>query len=270
MTVYIDSFILINLMLNFLILLAVKKLLRFHTPKPRIFAGSLIGTAYALFMFMPKTAFIFCWLGKLAFSLIITVVTYRHTSFLQYIKTVTVFYIVSFAFGGCVYAITGHSELKIVVSAAVGAYFLIDMFSCFYKRLCTVKNSTVKVTISLGDTSAEFDAIIDTGSALTEPASGLPVVVAELDSLREILPYTVCCAYDSGLCVYDTVALSEGVIRLNLIPFKSLGKEHGFIAGFVPSKTEIDGKEVKCAIGIYDRRLSADGVYRGLVNPVLL
>jgi len=48
----------------------------------------------------------------------------------------------------------------------------------------------VALCLCVGDRSARFPALIDTGNRLREPLSGLPVLIAEASLLRDILPET--------------------------------------------------------------------------------
>lgn len=48
----------------------------------------------------------------------------------------------------------------------------------------------VTLCLRVGNRSARFPALIDTGNRLREPLSGLPVLIAEASLLRDILPQT--------------------------------------------------------------------------------
>ena len=45
-----------------------------------------------------------------------------------------------------------------------------------------------RVRLTLGERQVELTGLVDTGNTLTDPATGRPVLVAEADSLEELLP----------------------------------------------------------------------------------
>ena len=135
-TIYIDQYLLINFLCNFLILQLTRKVMREKSSNPRVFLSSVIGAVYAVCIFIPQTAFLCSWLGKLLFSMLLVGITYKIHTLKRYLRTLCVFYIVSFIMGGCGYAIAawctpGGSAhlLKILLTTTMLSYFVITYFS---------------------------------------------------------------------------------------------------------------------------------------------
>jgi len=51
-------------------------------------------------------------------------------------------------------------------------------------------NWTINIRLNVQGASVCFPALIDTGNRLHEPLSGLPVIIAEFDTIRDVLPDT--------------------------------------------------------------------------------
>jgi len=242
MTVYIDSFVIFNFFINYLILIATKLLHNPKTTRFKMLAGSAICVLYSAMMFLKNTDFLLTYPCKLIFSLLITGFVYRHNNIYDYIRTVLVFYIVTFVFGGCVHALINNADLKLIFIATAFTYTLLSLFSDFYKRVSNQKNSLVSLEIICNDVSYKLTGLNDTGNSLRDPYTKLPVIIVSSKSINNVNK------------------------PMRLIPYKSVGKSNGLINGFTPDKVMVGGKEFKCVIGIYDDVLSYDGTFEALIN----
>ena len=146
-----------------------------------------------------------------------------------------------------------------------------------------------RLWVHMADVKVELVALIDTGNELIEPISRRPVIVAEFDKIRSLLPDEVVRLYEQD-AQDDLTALASSFTqggmntRIRLIPFSSVGK-NGVIAGFRPDKVEVEravqrkgrgGRKqqgiavavaVEAIIGICDFKLSDDGEYNALMSP---
>jgi len=133
-----------------------------------------------------------------------------------------------------------------------------------------------RLRICIADVQVELVALIDTGNELVEPISRRPVIVAEFDKIRPLLPASITALYERGE-QDDLTAIADGftqggwTTRIRMIPFCSVGKS-GVIAGFKPDRIEIESKTRQAApvdaiIGICDFKLSDDGEYHALMSP---
>ena len=102
---------------------------------------------------------------------------------------------------------SAFAAMVTVVLFAQLAVPLIRYLTGYVKR----KNLLYKVTLRLDGRSTDVWGLFDTGNSLTDPYSGEPVCIVEKTAL-------------AGLMQSDT--FSDGI---TLIPYKSLGKEHGLM-----------------------------------------
>jgi stage II sporulation protein GA (sporulation sigma-E factor processing peptidase) len=214
----------------------------------------------------------------------------------SYIKTLIIFYIVSFGFGGCVLGVFYFSDigqklgavysngifyfnLPWMVLALSGAlyYIAVKLFGYFSGKIYYSKNLKKKLLISYNDKTAFITALLDTGNSLIDPVSLSPVIIAEYKSIKNLFDRDIQNGLDRINCEDITWIMSEISQKgfpVRLIPFSSVGKDNGMLIGFVPDRAEIHdecGIRVlkKCVIGIYDKQLSKDRSYGALLNPYL-
>lgn len=104
--------------------------------------------------------------------------------------------------------------------------------------------------------SIEMKALLDTGNALTEPFTGKPVSVVEADVWRR--------------------AMAESKMeKFKIIPFHSIGKEHGTLEGMEIEELIIwqDDRKIvqkKAIIAFYEGKLSNDRKYQMILHQSLV
>ena len=82
--------------------------------------------------------------------------------------------------------LTTLSGFKAMAAGVAAGTLLIAMI--FAPRPLFAGPCQVSLCLAVGDKTARFPALIDTGNRLREPLSGLPVLIAEAALLRDVLP----------------------------------------------------------------------------------
>jgi len=165
----------------------------------------------------------------------------------------------------------------------VASSFIVLKFAqrhIFKKHLA--KQAFCRFKIHLLDEMAELNALVDTGNSLIDPISQSPVIIAEFDKIKHLLPLPVAELFQKDE-QDDLIALAAGFTsgdfntRIRMIPYSAIGKS-GVIVGFRPDKVEVvesyRGGTLPPAtknviIGICDFALSNNGEYHALMNPLL-
>ena len=119
---------------------------------------------------------------------------------------------------------------------------------------------------------SSIKVILDTGNFLTDPITNIPVLIVELHKLTKIIPQNI-----SKIILRSELEDIDNEIkkRCSIIPFSSIGKNNGMIIGFRPDYIKIhteDGEEIrkKVIVGIYENKITKNGVYSGLIGLNLL
>lgn len=293
MTVYADILFLINFAVNLPVLYLTAKMARLRPPLWRLTLGAVAGAVYAVLMFFPRLSFGYSALAKFLFSLLVVALTFNIRGVRLYIKTVGIFYLVTFCLGGGVMALfyfTGagtklgavvkngilymNLPWKTLLISVAACYFLIRVVWSILQNRLSRETMYRKVGIFWDGREVWLDALLDTGNALCEPFSGAPVIIAEYERLLPVLPPELAGAFGEGEPQIDTIADEKTRGRIRVIPFSSLGKEHGMLIGFRPDKAKlIENEQIKDAgeviVGIYTRPLAHDRSYGALLPPEL-
>lgn len=290
MTVYIDVLFVVNMIINYLLLQATAKITRQSTSALRILAGALAGALYAVCMFFPQIKALYTVAAKISVSFILVAITFTIRKPKTFFKTVVVFYITSFIFGGIslgLFYFTGAGKgtvisngvfyynlpLRTLILSTAIAYCIIRTAWKVYKS--DKMRDYRKVDIYLYGKNVSLNALIDTGNMLSDPLTQMPVVVAEFEKLQNILPQSFNTVYsqmhDSPESIIINESISDIAPRLRIIPYSSLGADEGILLGFKPDAVKI-GRQVTndIIIGIYGSRLSKNKDYEALLNPEII
>ncbi len=295
-TVYVDVLFAVNLLINYILINASGILSKINRSKLRMGFGAFIGASYALLIFFPDFSMLFTTICKLLISMLIVAASFPFYTVKSYIKTLVIFYMVSFGFGGCVLGVFYFSDIgarlgaiysngifyfnlpwTVLALSGILFYLAIKICGIISAKLYRGENLRKKLRISLGEKTAELTALLDTGNALIDPVTLSPVIIAEYKSLRPLFSRDMQLGLNrlgSDNITWIMSEVSEHGLKVRLIPFSSLGKENGMLLGFVPDHAEIRddcGVRVldKCVVGIYERQLSKDKSYTALFNPYL-
>lgn len=294
--IYIDVLFAVNFLVNYLLLRVSCIFSGLKVYKYRIISGSIIGACYAVLVFFPDFTLIHSTVYKLLISMLIIAVSSPFFSVRSYLKTLLVFYAVSFAFGGCVLGIFYFSNVgtklgavysngilyfnlpwTILALSGVVFYTSVKLFTIITKRNMQGKNLKKKILLYFKENFVEVTALMDTGNSLVDPISLSPVIIVEYKLLKNLFSKDIRDDLDrigNENIEWIMNDVTHKGLPVRLIPFASLGKENGLLLGFVPDKIEIyDNCGIriidKCVVGIYERQLSKDKSFGALLNPYL-
>ena len=273
MTVYIDQYIIVNTILNFVILRITKSIVKSKSSNPRLFISSIAGALFAILILFPQAKAITGTIGKIIFSLILTAISFNSKSFKAFLKNLSAFYFVSFTIGGCGYALfnifydSKYMDTAMLLCITVFlSYFILNLISSVYEKYFKYDNLIHKLKINVGENTAETDCFYDTGNNLRVPVTKTPVIVVNISTIRNLLPKNI---------IYELLHNTDIIkiyfsyctdIKLKLIPYHTVS-DNGFMLGFVPTKVTIDEKEINAIIGISSTVMTKDKKYNALVNP---
>ena len=271
MTVYADILLLLNLYIDFFLLWTVRRLLGLRARPRRLLLGALAGALLSLTALLGLEGLPALLLG-VATALAVTGAAFAPLPLHRFLQAAGCFWLCTLGLAGLVlfalrfFAPRGVTLLGSVVyldlspallfGCTLGAYGLYALA----RRLLPAGRSALRcswLTIVRGEHTVRVYAKADTGNALREPFSGLPVIVCQREALEEVAPPGVL-AYPSG----------EAAGGLRLVPFDSLGGG-GLLPAFRPDRVLSQGRPAgDCYIALCPRALSA-GQYQALYDPAL-
>ena len=273
--IYVDEMFLLNLIINYFILLATAKLCAFPLKRIRFAAAAALGALYSVMTLLPEMYFLLHLTFKGALGILMVLISFGGER--KILRPFVAFVCVSAAFGGTVLAasiLVGgpvDSGLYIIASKRTLA---LSFAACYlaltlvFKRLGKRRmREIIEVQITLGESSTKLRALHDTGNELFDPLSGLPVMVIEASALTALLPEEALSRLELG-----TADFLEGVCerqelktRFRLVPFSSTGVKSGLLPVFRPDALEINGKvERDVLIGICGNTICPDNEFSAI------
>ena len=197
--VYIDLLFLLNLIANYLLLLAAGRMSGAVLRRWRIGLGAAAGALYAVLVFLPGLEWLAFWLCKMACGVLMALIAYGGE---RYLLRVTVFFFgASAALAGAVLGLEmlgsvsltlehgvfySKLDIRLLLLLFVACYFVLSLFFRRTGRYSGRELVRLEVTLDRGTVS--LTALVDTGHSLTDTATNRPVVVAEAQALSGLLP----------------------------------------------------------------------------------
>ncbi len=292
--VYGDVLFLVNFVMDFLLLWTTARFGKYSTNLMRLCAAAFIGAIYGVGLLIPDWAGAYLIYYKLSFPLLLLLVAFGPMGWKRLLQCVTYFYVIGFAMGGAALGGSILLERHIPVMAGAGALTGLPWGVLIFAAVCGIglgfmgiryvrknwhrQNFLAPVDIYLNSKRARLTVLLDTGNELQEPLTKSPVMVLEYRVIKNLLPFHMQALVEQYIGSDVTEILTackdrEWMKRLKLIPFQSLGKQHGMLLGFQPDKIVIHGKDqvvtgdVMIAVSPYS--LGNRG-YQGIANTDIL
>ena len=132
------------------------------------------------------------------------------------------------------------------------------------------------VTVRLRNKTEKLRLLVDSGNCLTDPISGVPAIVVQMNCVRSLftdveLQYMEVGVADAVLQLTD---LSE---RLRLLPFQTVGYR-GLMLGIRLDELQLHASNMiepsivrkDVIMALSTQQFAADGSYQGIIPPLLL
>ncbi len=295
MTIYIDVVFFENLIMNTIILIATGIILKQKIKWIRIILAGSLGAIYSIMTYISTLQIYSNLILKIILSILIIYIAYNPQTVKQLWKSILIFYLTSFVFGGAAFALIyivkpqeilmknglflGTYPLKTVILAAVVAFIILITAFTIVKSKISKKDMFCEIEVELNNKIIETKAMIDTGNLLKEPITNTPVIILEHTLLYDCMPKEILNNLENILGgdfeqIPEKIK-QEYIAKLKLIPFSSLGKQNGMLVGIKASKVKIVQEEQEneyenIIIGIYNKSLTKRGEYRALIGLELL
>ena len=291
MTIYIDIIFIENICMNFIILFSVGYIMKIKIKYIKLLLSSMIGAIYAILIYLNIINLYTNFFMKIILSICMVYIAFTPKGIKGLAKELVLFYLVSFALGGCAFAllyIIKPQEIFEINGVYIGTYPLkvallggIVGFTITYIAFKTVKNKFGKneiiyeVEIEIKETRIKTKMLLDTGNMLRDPITNSPVILAERKILNTMLPDEVIQLLEQKLGGDINEISEEYKRRIRIIPFTSVGKQNGMMYGIkideVRILNEIENVPNKDVIlCLYNKNFSKSNKYNGLIGMDLL
>ena len=278
-TIYIDVLFVVNLAINYAILLCMKCLLKLCSKPARLLGGGALGALYACIVYTTDVPLLSSVAIRILFASAIVGASFGFVSTACIVKRTVIFIALTVAMGVAMLGILYFTKLGIKLGGVVkngvfyfdiplhyillctfGAYALILILEKVFKK--ATSRSFSKIIIYRFGKAVELTALVDTGNMLSDPLTGRKVIIAEAGILAPLFNF---CIEDVLKENFEYGSLPDG---FRLIPYCSIGKKNGLLAAFVPDMVEIDSiKSDNTITAVFNGVLSGSGDYNALIGP---
>lgn len=294
-TFYIDAWLVrlgANFLFEYLLLWATAEVTRTPTRARKLAAGALLGTIhYGLYLLASLGIIPFYGMLRflptiIAVSILMVTAAFYPIPLIRLARVLGYFYLIGFIAAGAGMAgafLLGSPDAPaytLGMLIAAGAILITAElgWGIVHQRIVQTVYQ-IPVRIECFGRSAAVQALVDTGNNLKDPFSRQPVMIVEQRAISSLIPAALADAVQSlengdisG--VDNLLGSSEWAARLRLIPFSSIGKEHGILLGFRPDAVHIhdrkNGPTAQPIVAIHPRTLDPEGRYDALIPPSLL
>ncbi len=275
--VYIDLLFLLNLIANYLLLLAVGRMSGAVLMRWRIGLGAAAGALYAVLVFLPGLEWLAFWLCKMACGVLMALIAYGGE---RYLLRVTVFFFgASAALAGAVLGLEmlgsvsltlehgvfySKLDIRLLLLLFVACYFVLSLFFRRTGRYSGRELVRLEVTLDRGTVS--LTALVDTGHSLTDTATNRPVVVAEAQALSGLLPAWA----DAAQPIRSVERChASGSRQARLIPYRAVGVECGMLLALRTQGVRVGEKSLgPLLMALSPTPVDDGGTYHALIGGI--
>jgi stage II sporulation protein GA (sporulation sigma-E factor processing peptidase) len=279
--IYIDSVFLLNLIINYLLLLVAAKITGVVPRRLRVLCGALVGAVYAVAVWLPGMEFIGTLPGKALTAAAMSAAAFVPYSGRRFLRISVVFLAVSLTLGGGVLAVEllvyGKTspgavpslpiDFKTLLLAAAVSYALLSLV--FRRAARYGPKDLMEVRVTHGGRETRITALLDTGNDLRDPVSGAAVLIVDADTARDILN----AAIPAEMARDPLKAMSDWKnppARFRLVPYRAVGVESGFLLAFKPEAVWLGkNKQDKMLIALSPHPISGGEGYHALAGGSL-
>lgn len=261
-TVYLDSLLLLNFILDYLLLLLTGQAAGAALCRWRVALAAALGAAYAGAVFLPGGSFLAHPALRVCAGVVMVLAAYGGCR--RLLRLVLLFFAFSAALGGGLYAlglmgVTVTLEPKYILLFAAAAYCLLSLASRKLAR--HGPRELRRVVVSVGGRSVDLTALVDSGNTLRDPVTGAGVVVAQGERLAPLLPPE---ADYRNPC--QALPALKDPRRFRLLPYRSVGVDQGLLLAVRADRVAVNGRELgERLVALSPTPVSDGGGYDALV-----
>lgn len=256
--VYVDSLFVVNFVMNLYILILVNGSTLRTATRRRLIAGAGVGALCYLMPFViPVPAWVKYPVALVGGTGLMIHIAFRPGSVRGFMAILKWMFVYSFLMGGLLLFLRDNVPVLFQLTTedwavcGIGALCaMLISYTCERGRK-SAQESSCRATLMSGDKRVTVEALLDSGNGLVEPISGKSVSVIN----REVY-----------LALWG-----EGERPFRVIPYHSVGKDHGIMRGYLVTGLELEiGGVTKRLSDVYVAVNEESGKVAMIINPAVL
>lgn len=276
MVIYVDSLILLNLIVNYLLLLAAAKISGVIFSRIRLLLAAAFGALYAAAVLFPGFYFLSGLAGKTVMCFVMTSIAFGLNK--KTVKLALMTWGISLAFAGAaiVVSLMGGNllanisvlyvpvDMKTLLLVTAAVYVVL---SYVYKKTASRFSRSLGIAeISALGNQVHLKYLSDTGNSLTDPMTNAPVTVATMDVLKRISGVE---PDNDPVMLLQKLKSRYPEAKTRLIPFSTIGNSGGLMLALKCESIKLDGSEIKGGLLAFTpNKISDDGSYEAIAGCI--
>ena len=186
---YIDVFFLVNFVMDYLLLLFIRKTLKCTATHGRVCLGAAVGAFLTcLIVILPISSIV---MKFILFHVFVNTCMIRAglkiKTIRSFVKSLLMLYIGGFLLGGILEAFRQYVRVgSLFFAVAIAGYYMVLWIWKFISYLQRYSSYHCEVELYLGDRMYRVKGMIDTGNGLSDPISGRPVNILERKIVKKL------------------------------------------------------------------------------------
>lgn len=253
--IYIDLHFLLNLGLDYLICLVSARVCGLRLKRLRYLLAALLGGSYSVLVLLPGLGFLGGGAFQLGCAILMGLIAYGGER--SMLRCTAVFLGISALFGGAVRALGGALSIEMLIISFALCYGALTLF--FRGSAANPQKKRVSVEVHLGENTAQFMALVDTGNSLSDPVTGSAVMIACPHAVKSLFKDE---SWLTELSPTELLEISAHIPelkgRFRLVPYSAVGSR-GMLAAFRPDALRVEGKEKRELLVALSAAAAGDG-----------
>lgn len=227
MKVYVDLVFILNVWIDFFLLLSVSLILKRNASVKKILFASIIGGISTFFLFFSISSTMLIVL-KLLICCLIIYISFSFKSLKSFIENIIYFYLVSIILAGVIYIIKNNYNVNDFSHSFMILFILTPLILYFYykktRKINNHYNNLYNVNLYYHDNVYTFIAFLDTGNRLYDQYKKRPIILVntkdiDFDYSKGILvPFETANGKTVLKClIADKIIIDNTVIRKNVL-----------------------------------------------------
>lgn len=203
--VYADILIVLNLIVDYFLLLAVCKIVKCRVSLLRMLLGSVIGSVSSLYIFLPQSNFIIETLIRALVCGLMILTVFGFNSLKTFIKNSGILFLVTCGYGGIMIAIwfifkpngmvVNNSVVYfdispfILITASVITYLLFVLFSAIFRKTASFAEKC-EITVFADNSSINITGMVDTGNSIEDLFCSSEVIIVDKRCVKSLFGST--------------------------------------------------------------------------------
>ena len=279
MTVYADVLFSLNACINYLMLLISARVAGAQICRIRLAAAAALGGVYAVAALLPGCACLQSgWMKALMWAAML-VLAFGASK--KTVRLALLFLASSFAFGGVVYALVGLLGTGVMLLPGgtfypVSAGALLTLAGVTYLLSWLVFSrlgehsggQIVTITLTLGAHMVTVRALRDSGNTLKDPITNEPVLVADWQTAKQLLPEENLqqAEFLNPAALMQRLSERAPTLRLRLVPYRAVGTQAGLLLAVRCTAQQAGRKQRPALVAFSPTAVSDAGNYEALTG----